>query len=97
MVHFLQPEKKRKYHPDWELTTKAGDVLLIETKGKLTVQDRQKLVLVKEQHPKLQLVILFQNASVKLRKNSPTSYGEWATKQGFKWFDWKKGLPTEWT
>ncbi len=97
VVRFVQPEKARKYTPDWRITTCSGDVLLVETKGKLTVEDRQKLVWVKEQHPKLNLVILFMNASVKIRKNSPTSYGEWATKNGFTWFDWKKGLPKEWT
>ena len=97
VVRFVQPAKPRKYTPDWRITTKAGDVLLVETKGKLTVADRQKFVWLKEQHPTMNLVLLFMNASVKLRKNSPTSYGEWATKKGFKWIDWKKGFPKEWT
>lgn len=97
VVRFVQPAKERKYTPDWRVKTKSGDLLFVETKGKLTVEDRQKLVWVKEQHPELNLVLLFMNASVKLRKNSPTSYGDWATKNGFKWFDWKKGLPQEWT
>ena len=96
VVRFVQPAKDRKYTPDWRIKTKGGDVLFVETKGKLTVEDRQKLVWVRDQHPELNLVLLFMNASVKLRKNSPTSYGEWATKNGFTWFDWKKGLPKEW-
>ena len=97
VVHFVQPQKARKYTPDFRITTKAGDVLLVETKGKLTLEDRQKLEWVKEQHPKKRLVILFMNASVKIRKNSPTNYGEWATKAGFTWFDFRRGgIPEEW-
>jgi predicted nuclease of restriction endonuclease-like RecB superfamily len=95
VVSFLQPEKQRKYIPDFKIRTKEG-VFIVETKGKLTIEDRKKLVWVAEQHPKLNLIIVFMNSKNKLRKNSPTTYGQWATKNGFTWYDFRDGLPNEW-
>ena len=37
------------------------------------------------------------NAKSKIRKGSPTTYGEWATKKGFIWADWKtQKIPKDW-
>ena len=33
--------------------------------------------------------MLFMNANNKIRKGSPTTYGEWATKKGFIWADYR--------
>ena len=96
VVDFTQPEKKRKYIPDFRIRTKEG-VRIVETKGKLTIEDRKKLVWVAEQNPKLKLIIVFMNSKNKLRKNSPTTYGQWATKNGFEWYDFNDGLPQAWT
>ena len=96
VVSFLQPEKQRKYIPDFRIRTKEG-VRVVETKGKLTIEDRKKLVWVAEQNPKLKLIIMFMNSKNKLRKNSPTTYGQWATKNGFEWYDFNDGLPQAWT
>ena len=97
VVHFIQPEKKRKYTPDFRVQTKDGTVLFVETKGRLTRQDRQKMIWVKEQNPKLHIVLLFQNSSIPIQKGSPTSYGDWADKNGFEFYDFRKGLPAQWT
>ena len=96
VVSFIQPEKQRKYIPDFRVRTKEG-VRVVETKGKLTIEDRKKLVWVAEQNPKLKLIIMFMNSKNKLRKNSPTTYGQWATKNGFEWYDFNDGLPQAWT
>ena len=96
VVSFIQPEKQRKYIPDFRVRTKEG-VRVVETKGKLTIEDRKKLVWVAEQNPKLKLIIVFMNSKNKLRKNSPTTYGQWATKNGFEWYDFNDGLPQAWT
>ncbi len=91
---FTQPEKKRNYLPDFEI---QGNSLLIEAKGKLTAEDRSKLLWVREQHPGKRLVLLFMNASNRLRKNSKTTYAEWATKNGFDWADFNRdGIPDRW-
>ena len=92
---FLQPEKKRKYTPDFLITTKDGN-FLVETKGKLTAEDRKKMVWVKEQHPNKKIVIVFMNAGNRLTKVSKTTYGDWADKQGYEWVDFRNGLPKNW-
>ena len=91
---FLQPEKKRVYKPDFELPETA---CFIETKGKLTVADRQKMVWIKEQYPNLRIVILFQRADNFIRRGSKTRYSDWADSVGIEWADWHKdGIPTNW-
>lgn len=96
VVDFTEPEKKRKYTPDFKARTKAG-VLVIETKGKLDRETRKKMILVKEQNPKLNVVILFMDSRKPILKGSKTTYGDWATKNGFKWYDFRNGgLPKEW-
>lgn len=82
------------YIPDWEIKTKTGKILTIETKGKLDYEARRKLLAVQAAHPTLDLRIVFQNASVKLRKGGKLTYGKWATKNGFKWSE--RFIPPEW-
>ena len=91
-VYFIQPEKKRFYLPDF----KIADKVYIETKGRFTSHDRMKHVWIKEQHPEITIYILFQNSSIRLSKTSKTTYGEWATKNGIPWGDFRKGIPKEW-
>lgn len=89
---FIQPAKSRLYIPDFK--TKA--LVFIECKGKWTAEDRAKHVWVREQHPEKRIVLVFQNANQRLSKKSKTTYGEWATKNGFEWYDWKRdGIPKE--
>ena len=87
---FVQPAKKRNYTPDFELFETG---VFVECKGKLTAEDRSKLLWVAETYPDLRLVIIFQRARNSIRKGSPTTYGDWATKNGFEWYDWETGLP----
>ena len=92
-LKFIQPAKNRTYCPDF----KIGPYTYIEAKGKFTFQDMDKMLWVKEQHPDKQFLILFMNANNKIRKGSPTTYGEWATKKGFIWADWKsQRIPANW-
>lgn len=90
--HYVIPETDHTYKTDFTVETKHG-IMYIETKGKLTLEDRKKLIFVRDQH-NIDLRILFQNANVKLRKGSNTTYGQWATKNGFKWAN--KAIPKEW-
>lgn len=95
VLPFVQPKKDRKYTPDFELRF-GNRAILVETKGKLTAEDRQKLVWVQEQHPRRPVVILFMNSDVRIRKNSPTTYAKWAEKAGFEYYDFRDGLPKGW-
>lgn len=89
-VPFEQPAKSRTYTPDFVLP----NGIVIETKGMFTVEDRQKHVWVKEQHPNLDIRFVFSNANGKLRKGSPTTYSDWAANNGFQWAH--KQIPNSW-
>ena len=78
------------YKPDWVLPNH----IIIETKGRFTAQDRAKHLLIQEQHPNLDIRFVFQNAKVRLSKASKTTYGDWATKNNFKWS--QQWIPDEW-
>ena len=92
-LKFIQPAKNRNYCPDFKLK----DGTYIEAKGRFTFQDMDKMLWVKEQHPDKEFKMLFMNAKSKIRKGSPTTYGEWATKKGFIWADWKtQKIPKDW-
>ena len=92
-IPFTQPAKKRTYCPDFKLR----EGVYIECKGLFTSEDRSKLIWFKEQHPEITVYLLFQNAKVKLRKGSTTTYGDWADKNGFEWHDFKDGtIPRGW-
>jgi hypothetical protein len=87
---YTSPPKDHKYHPDFIL----DNGIIVETKGRLLTADRQKMVLVKQQHPNLDIRFVFSNSKTKINKRSPTSYGDWASKNGFPYSD--KTIPTEW-
>ena len=90
---FVQPAKKRNYTPDFFIP--EAD-LFVECKGKLTKEERDKLLWVRETYPDLQLVICFMRARNYIRKGSKTTYADWATSEGFEWYDWERGgIPAE--
>jgi hypothetical protein len=89
-LKYIRPSKTHTYTPDIVL---ANGVIL-ELKGRLTVQDRQKMLLVKQQHPDLDIRFVFSNSKTRISKSSPTTYGMWAEKNGFIYCD--KKIPEEW-
>lgn len=89
---FTQPAVQRHYIPDFRLANGS----YIEIKGRLTLEDRKKMLLVKEQHPDKIFRFIFGNGNNKLTKKSPTTYLEWATKNGFEAIDESMPIPEEW-
>lgn len=90
-ISYMVPARKAKYTPDFVV----GD-MIIEAKGRFrTAQDRQKLLLVKEQYPDLDLRLVFQNAKTPIYPGSPTPCSKWAEDNGFLWADNGK-IPEEW-
>jgi len=87
-------EETRTYTPDFRILSKSGNTFYIEYKGVLDLETRKKMVRVRDQHPDLDIRFVFQKASNKIRKGSPTSYGMWSDKNGFKWAD--NHIPKEW-
>ena len=71
---FLYYDKRHRYHPDFHLTDKD---IFIEVKGWFLPVDRAKHLLIKAQHPEVDIRFAFQNPNAKLRKGSKTSYADW--------------------
>ena len=80
----------RTYTPDFELP----NGIIIESKGRFVAADRKKHLLVKKQHPELDIRFVFSNSRAKITKGSKTSYGDWCEKHGFMYAD--KLIPEEW-
>lgn len=83
--------ESRVYVPDFILP----NGIHIEAKGYLRREDRKKLLLVKEQHPDLDLRLVFQCAGNKINKRSKTTYAAWAKKHGFIFSD-NGRVPKQW-
>ena len=81
VIRFVQPEKKRRYTPDFFLS----NGVILEVKGRFTVADRNKHQWIKEQFPDLDLRFVFQQPFSKLYKGSKSTYASWADKQGIPW------------
>lgn len=80
-IPYIIPESKHNYTVDWTI---ANGVLL-ETKGYLSdYQERNKYVLLKRQHPTLDLRFVFDNPN-KLCGGTKMTHAKWAEKYGFKW------------
>ena len=83
--------KPRTYTPDFYI--EEGD-FYVETKGRFFATDRTKHLLIKEQHPDIDIRFVFLNAKNKLDKRSRTTYAQWCEKNGFLYSE--KRMPEEW-
>jgi hypothetical protein len=81
---YIVPESKHNYTPDYIVITEKGTKLYIEAKGNFTAADRKKMLLVVQQHPELDIRMLFMRQN-KIQRNSKTTYGSWCDKHGIKW------------
>lgn len=78
-ISYIVPESSHTYTVDWTLSNSV----LIETKGYLSdYRERQKYVLLKEQHPELDLRFVFDNPN-KLCGGTKMTHAKWAEKYGF--------------
>ena len=68
--------------------------IIIEVKGLFNSSDRKKHILVKDQHPDLDIRFVFSNSKSKLYKKSKSTYRDWCIKHGFLYAD--KDIPQEW-
>lgn len=82
--------KPQVYNPDFILP----NGIIVEAKGELKQTDRVKMLLVKAQHPQLDIRFVFQRANNKIRKGSKTTYWMWAEKHGFPWAE--ALIPVRW-
>lgn len=89
-IPYKKPETNHKYTPDFILP----NGIIIESKGRFVVADRQKHLLVKAQHPDKDIRFVFSSSKQKISKGSKTSYADWCIKHGFKFAD--KLIPEAW-
>jgi hypothetical protein len=93
-VSYTWPERQSTYLPDFKLPKQGGLHFFVETKGRWTVDDRQKHLLIKEQHPDIDIRFVFSNQNAPLYKGSPNRYCDWCDKHGFQYAH--KTIPPEW-
>lgn len=89
-VKYTKPARAATYTPDFELP----NGIIIETKGRFVTADRQKHILIKDQHPELDIRFVFSSSKAKISKTSATTYADWCRKHGFQFAD--KSIPLEW-
>lgn len=82
--------KPHTYTPDFLL----ANGIVVETKGYFTGPDRAKHLLVKAQHPDIEIRFVFQRSATKLSKTSKTTYAAWCAKHGFRYAD--TTIPVDW-
>jgi hypothetical protein len=90
VIRYTKPSRASKYTPDFVLP----NGIIVETKGRFITADRQKHLLVKEQHPHLDIRFVFSNSRARISKSSATTYAAWCQKHGFVFAD--KSVPPAW-
>ncbi len=77
---YEEPATKHRYTPDFVLP----NGIIIEAKGVLDAETREKHINIKRSNPDLDIRFVFQNPKNKIYKGSKTTYADWAEKNGFK-------------
>ncbi|QIG74614.1 endonuclease I [Rhizobium phage RHph_I20] len=101
-VYYLVPRRRASYTPDFVLP----NGIILETKGIFDAEDRQKHLLIKDQHPDLDIRFVFSRSAStltkvmkivdgqKIRRENPTTYASWCQTHGFMFAD--KVPPIDW-
>lgn len=101
-IEYTVPESYHKYTPDFVIKTKSGKQIIVESKGIWDYEDRAKHLLIRQQHPDLDIRFVFSRSKQRIRKGSATTYAsicEGGGRGDFKGVCWKyadKLIPQEW-
>lgn len=90
-LKFVQPSKQRSYLPDFTFKTSP---IIIEAKGRLTRQEREKLMWIKRCNPEADIRLVFQRNNRLSKRPSSKKYGDWARENGFPYA--VGTVPKEW-
>jgi hypothetical protein len=96
------PSSIHTYTPDFVITSKSGKTIIVETKGIWDYADRYKHLLIRRQHPDLDIRFVFTRSKQRIRKGSTTTYASIceglgrAPFKGVKWQYADKRIPDEW-
>lgn len=69
------------YLPDWEI----NPTLYVETKGYFSPRNRADLLSFREQHPGVEIFLVFSQPNNRLTSKSKTTYAAWCDKHDFRW------------
>ncbi len=99
VLKYDKPARTSKYTPDFIITTRPDGTkkerpLVIEGKGRFLTVDRQKHLLVKNQHPNVDIRFVFSNSRQRISKQSNTTYAMWCEKHNYQYAD--SSVPNEW-
>jgi len=94
VLKFEVPSRIARYTPDFYIKTKSGKTIIVESKGQFKVANRQSMILVKKQHPDIDLRFVFSRSEDTISKTSKTTYAMWCDKHGFLYADRK--VPEGW-
>lgn len=89
-IRYLKPARQARYTPDFVLP----NGIIVETKGRFVTADRQKHLLILDQHPDLDIRFVFSNPNTRISKQSKTTYAMWCDKHGFMFA--KRDIPVAW-
>lgn len=81
VIEYEVPTRTAKYTADFRLP----NGVIVETKGRFVTDDRKKHRLIKDQHPNLDIRLLFNNPNARISKLSKTTYAKWCTDHGIKY------------
>tara|TARA_R110001606_G_scaffold14737_7_gene61706 strand:+ start:238 stop:666 length:429 start_codon:yes stop_codon:yes gene_type:complete len=90
VINYIKPETNHTYTIDFTLP----NGILVETKGRWVLEDRKKHLLIKKQHPELDIRMVFQSSKTKIRKGSKTTYAMYCDKHDIPWAE--KIVPESW-
>lgn len=84
--------KLRLYVPDFFVRLPSGESFYLEAKGYFDPQARVKMSQIRKQYPDLDIRLFFMNEGVKIPPAKVTTYGDWAIKNGFRYYTFDKGM-----
>jgi len=82
---------QHNYTPDFLLP----NGIYLECKGYWEAEDRRKIKAVKQQHPEIDLRMVFQAPFNKISKKSKTTYAQWCERLDIPWTSFAN-IPIEW-
>lgn len=106
-LKYVIPAVNRNYIPDFVITNKKSltgsdirDIVVIETKGRLTARDAKKMILVREYNPEVIIKFVFPYDAIyhkgkKGRDGGKYRYSDWCVDNGFDFFVGQEP-PKEW-
>ena len=102
-ISYVVPAMEHRYTADFVIPRADGSFIYVEAKGIWDYADRYKHLLIRQQHPELDIRFVFQRAGQRIRKCSKTTYRDICEGRGravFKDVVWQYSdngiIPREW-